>query len=171
MSTIQANPPIRMGVFDDTEEASRAIEELRRAGFQRREISVLCSDPAVASHFVEYVDQQPAGARTPRALSRVAVVYACLAAIGIGVGLFSSPSTTLIVLCVLLGIALLATFGATMLTRASERELSDYYDQAVVPGKLLLAVDLEDDAPPEKLTAADRVFDRFAGGHAALDHE
>lgn len=164
-------PPIRIGVFHDAEEASRAIESLRSAGFAPREIKVLCSDPAISSRFVQYVDQQPAGARTPRALTRAAWLFGLLALIGLAVGLFSGPTTTLIVLSVLLGLGLLVAFGSIMMTRGSERELSDYYDQAVVPGQVLVAVDLPDDAAPERLAAADGVFDRLTGSHAAADHE
>jgi hypothetical protein len=170
-SSVQSPPPIRIGVFHDVEEASRAIEQLRGAGFAPREIKVVCSNPAVSSRFVQYVDQQPAGARTPRALTRAAWLFGLLALIGLAVGLFSGPTTTLIVLSALLGVGLLIGFGSIMMTRGSERELSDYYDQAVVPGQVLVAVDLPDDAPPAKLAAADRIFDRLTGGHAAADHE
>lgn len=171
MPNIHTTQPIRMSVFDTVEEASRAIDALRDAGFQRHEINVVCSDPSLAVYFAEYVDQQPAGKRTPRALSRAVMLYAALAAVGITVALFSQSATAVAVLCALLGAGLLATFSAPMMTRASERELSDYYDQALLPGKLLVAVDLKDDAPPEKLAAADRVFDRTAGGHVGLDRE
>lgn len=170
-STVPSVPPIRIGVFNDAEAASRAIEQLRDAGFAPEQIKVVCSDPAIASRFVLYVDQQPAGARTPRALTRAAWLFGLLALIGLAVGLFSGPTTTLIVLSALLGVGLLVGFGSIMMTRGSERELSDYYDQAVVPGQVLVAVDLPEDAAPEQLAAADGVFDRLTGGHAAADHE
>jgi hypothetical protein len=42
-----------------------------------------------------------------------------------------------------------------MLTRGGERELADYYSQALVDGQILVAADTKD---PELLAAADRAF-------------
>lgn len=171
MTTLHAHPPIRTGTFDDADHAARAIAALREAGFLRSQIKVVCSDAEIRERFSDYVDEQPSGARTPRALTGAAIVYLCLAAIGLGVGFFANLTTTLIVLCVLLGIALLVTFGSTMMTRANERELSNYYSQAVIPGRILLAVDLPDDSSNERIMAAERIIDRFTDDHESLDRD
>jgi len=63
------------------------------------------------------------------------------------------------------------TFGSIMMTRGAEGALSDYYSQGVIPGQVLLAVELRDHAPRAKIEAADRVFERLTGSHAALDRE
>jgi hypothetical protein len=171
MTTLHALPPIRTGTFDDADQAADAIAALREAGFPRSQIKVVCSDAELRERFDQYVDEQPAGARTPGALTGAGIAYFCLAAIGLAVGFFASLTTTLIVLCVLLGIALLVTFGATMMTRANERELSNYYSQAVVPGRILVAVDLPDDSPAERVSAAERIIDRFTDDHESLDRD
>jgi hypothetical protein len=158
-------------VFDNLDDVAKAIEQLRRAGFRRSEIKVVSSGEDAIERFAQYVDQLPSGRRTSGALSRAAWLYAALAVAGIVVGLATSPATALIVTTALLGVALLATFGSIMLTRGAEQELSNYYAQGVIPGQVLLAVDLEDNAPREKIAAADRVFERFTGSHAALDRE
>lgn len=162
---------IRTGAFDQPDDVEEAIAELRRAGFRTSEIKVVTADDGAARRFASYIDQQPSGARTSKALSRAALVYSALAALGVVAALFTGPSVTLIVVCALLGVALLATFGFTMMTRGAERELSDFYSQGIIPGQLLLAVELPEDAPPDKIAAADRVFDRFTGTHTPLDLE
>lgn len=172
MSTTVTDSPIRTGSFDDAADVEAAITELRGAGFKQSEIRIVTSDEAAAQRFAEYIDQQPAGTRTPAALSRAVVIYIGLAVIALIVGLVSnSLITTLIVTSVLLGVALLVTFGSTMMTRGAERELSDFYAAGVIPGQILLAVEIPTGASQDRLAAADRIFQRFTGGHAALDRE
>lgn len=172
MSTSMTDSPIRTGTFDNPADVEAAIAELKRAGFQQSEIKVVTSEATAAARLSEYIDQQPAGTRTPAALSRAALVYLGLAIVGLLIGLFSgSLITTLIVTSALLGVALLATFGSTMMTRGAEKELSNYYAQGVIPGQILLAVELSAGEPQHRLAAADRVFERFTGGHTALDLE
>jgi len=171
MTAVPVQPPIRTGTFDDPALATRAIAALRKAGFSRSQIKVVCSDHAIADRFSEYVDEQPAGNRTPRALTNAAIACFCLAAVGLSVGLFASLTTTLITVCMLLGIGLFVTFGSTMMTRGNERELSNYYSEAVLPGKVLVAVDLPDNSPPERIATAKQVIDRFTADHASLDHD
>lgn len=171
MTTLQTLSPIRTGTFNDAEIAARTIATLRAAGFSRSQIKVVCSTAEIRERFAEYVDEQPSGAQTNGALNGAGIAYFCLAAIGLGVGLFASLTTSLIVLSVLLGVALLITFGSTMLTRASERELSNYYSHAVVPGRILLAVNLPDGVPAERVASAERIIDRFTDEHESLDRD
>jgi hypothetical protein len=171
MQTSSTAAPIRTATFDDPDHVAQAIGELRQEGFERSAIKVVCSDAETATRFREYIDERPAGARTPKALTLAALVYGALALIGLSVAFFASATTTLIVVTALLGVALLVTFGSTMMTRGAERELSDYYSSAVIPGQILLAVDLPENAPPHRISAADRILERFTGSHAALDHE
>lgn len=171
MTATHTDSPIRAGAFDNPDDVAAAIVDLRRAGFLASEIKVVAADQEVVHRFAEYVDQQPAGAGTSKALSRAAVLYVALTAVGLLVGLFSSPTTTLIVVSALLGVALLATFGSAMMTRGAERELADYYSEGAIPGQVLLAVELPENPPAGKIAAADRVFERFTGTHAALDRE
>jgi hypothetical protein len=58
-----------------------------------------------------------------------------------------------------------------MMTRANERELSNYYSQAVIPGRILLAVDLPDDTPPQRIADAERIIDNFTDEHESLDRD
>lgn len=171
MSTSLTDSPIRTGSFTDPNEVEAAIAELRRAGFRTSEIKVVTSDDESSRRFADFIDQQPAGTETPSALSRAVIVYLVLAAVALLAAQFASLVTTLIIVTVLLGVALFVTFGSTMLTRGAERELSDYYAQGVIPGQILLAVELPAGADHARLAAADRVFERFTGTHTALDRE
>jgi len=96
MTTAAPVSPIRAGAFDHPDDVATAIEQLHAAGFRSSEIHVVTSDPEAARRFASYIHEKPAGARTGKALSQAAVVYVVLAAIGIGVGLFSSGTTTLL---------------------------------------------------------------------------
>src|SRR5262245_61345319 len=60
--------PIRVGIFDGIEQAHRAIDGLLRAGFTKKHITVVCSDPIKKQHFSEFEHQRPAGTMAPIAV-------------------------------------------------------------------------------------------------------
>lgn len=176
MASIGHDGPIRVGVFETVEAALRAIADLRNAGFQRREISVVCNEPDAAPDLKPYIDQQPAGPESAGTmLTGAGIVYGVLAAAGILAAalaaIFIGMVTAFIVLGVALGIALLSVFGSIMVGRGTERELSNFYAQGVEPGQLLVAVDLDDDAPPQKVAAADRVLQQDANATLSLPRD
>jgi len=45
-----------------------------------------------------------------------------------------------------------------MMTRGMEREVADFYDQALEKGKVLLAVEVGDEVTSEQVATADRIF-------------
>ncbi len=176
MASVEHRPAIRAGVFETVEAARRAIDHLRNAGFERREISVVCTEAQVAPELKEYVDQHPSGPRSAgRALTRGGLVYGVLALVGVAVAAITAILVGLvaafIVLGVSLGIALLSVFGSIMVSRGSERELADFHAHNLEPGQLLVAVDLADDAPPQKSAAADQVLRSDTATTVGLPHE
>jgi len=52
-----------------------------------------------------------------------------------------------------------------MLTRGTEKEISNYYDQAVLEGKLLVAVEIHDHDGGLRLARAEQILDE-AGAEA-----
>jgi len=56
--------PVVVGIFATIDEAQRAVGQLLQAGFQKRQITVVCSDDEKEAHFREFERQEPA-ARTP----------------------------------------------------------------------------------------------------------
>jgi hypothetical protein len=153
--TEQRPNPIHMAVYDDVPSAAAAVRDLREAGFSQKEISVLCSDEHRERLFQEYQHEEPAGSH-----SEQAVQTAGLAALGLGgaavlTGLLTSAGTAIFAIGAFAGVAALGTFVSLMLTRGAEKELADYYDQAVIEGKILVGVETDD---PERQALADAIF-------------
>jgi hypothetical protein len=149
--------PIRVGVFSTVEGADHAVHKLLEAGFSKEQISVLCSDPAKERLFGDYEHEEPAGAYTLAAVTTGGAIGAALGGMAALAGVVATG-----------GVALLAAGGlatwaggvvgglvGAMMTRGVERELADYYDQAVVEGKLLVAaeVDRQHSGPSLELAA------------------
>jgi len=152
--------PIRVGVFRDVAQADKAVERLLEAGFGKDQISVVCSDKAVEAHFRAFEHQEPAGTFTPQAAIAGGTIGAVLgglttAAIGVATG----------------GIGLLATAGiglgaggaagsfvGAMMTRGVEKELANFYDQAVVDGQILVAAEADGSNVPASLNKAERIL-------------
>lgn len=152
--------PIRVGVFSTVRAADCAVENLLKEGFTREQITVICSDQTKEEHFHEFEHQEPAGSHTPAA---VAVGGAVGAALG-GLTALAGAVTTG-------GLALLAAGGlaawtggivgglvGAMMTRGVERELANYYDQAVTAGKILVAVDDHTEAQRQDLARAEQIL-------------
>jgi hypothetical protein len=178
MAAIHHESPIRVGVFESANAALRAINALLQAGFQRREITVVCNENAAepAPELKAYIRERPAGPRSAgRMLTGAGVLYGVLAVVGIGAAalaaVFIGIITAFIVLGVALGIALLSVFGSIMVARGSERELSNFYAQGIEPGQLLVAVDLDEHAPPQRVAAADQVLQQGAAATISLPHD
>lgn len=152
--------PIRVGVFSTMRAADCAVENLLNAGFTRDQITVVCSDRAKEEHFREFEHEEPAGSYTPAA---VAVGGAIGAALG-GLTVLAGAVTTA-------GLGLLAAGGlaawtggivgglvGAMMTRGVERELADYYDQAVTAGKILVAAEDHSEGQRQRLARADQIL-------------
>lgn len=146
-ATATADKPIRVGVYNTIEQADQAVQGLLDAGFTREEISVLCSDPAKEAHFREFEKEKPAGTFTLPAAATGGAIGATLGGLtalaGVvatgGIGLLAAGAVGL-----LSGGAFGSLIGA-MVTRGFEKSAANFYDQAVVAGKILVAV--EDHGP------------------------
>lgn len=160
MSHANLTPYIRVGVFESIPQAEKAVLGLRAAGFRREQISVLCSDRPTERHFREFEHEEPAGFYTPWALAGGAATGACVGATaGLAISLLAGNAALLSIGIVAAAAgAAIGGFIGSMLTRYAEGDLADYYDQAVVPGKILVAV--EDRAPraTERLNKAEQVL-------------
>lgn len=153
---------VRAGVFNNVGGAERAVEGLLNAGFTTAQITVICSDRAKEQHFREFEHQEPSGAHTKEAVAIGGVIGAALGGL-----------TALAGAAVTGGIGLLAAGGVAawsggiaggligaMMTRGVEKDMADYYDQALLAGKLLVAV--EDDDPQRLALAADVISEAGA---------
>ena len=153
--------PIRVGVFDTVDKASTAVRRLLEAGFPRESVTVVCSDETKERHFREFEHQEPAGKETP--------VYAATGGL---IGALAGGMRVAAVSVATGGVALLAAapisagaggviggFVGAMMSRGVEKELADYYSNAVVAGKLLVAAEAHGEDEDERLSIAERVLE------------
>lgn len=156
--------PFRVGIFPTVEGADKAVKALLAAGFTTEQITVICSDPVKERHFQQYEHEEPAGTFTPLAAATGSAIgaivggvasVAAMAATG-GIGIFVAGP-----LFAGTGAIVGGLVGA-MSTRGVEKEIANYYDQAVVAGKLLVAAEVHERNPGQKLAAAERAL-REAG--------
>jgi hypothetical protein len=141
------NATFEAGVFSDVEDATRAVHNLLAAGFTTEHITVVCSDETKERHFREFEHQDPAGTHTTTA----AVVGGTIGAAVGGLSVIAAAVATG-------GVALWAAGPITawaggvagglvgaMMTRGVEKELANFYQQAVIEGQILVAA--EDPGP------------------------
>jgi len=164
MSNVMSHDPaartVRAGVFSTVAAADRAVQRLLAAGFTKQQITVVCSDAAKEQHFREFEHQQPAGANTPEAAATGGALGAAIGgATAIAAGIAGGGLPLVIVGGAgLLTGSVLGGFLGAMLTRGVEKEAADYYDQAVVRGKLLVTVELEETQAGPSLAQAEEIF-------------
>jgi hypothetical protein len=140
--------------------AGKAVARLLEAGFSKYQITVVCSDQTKERYFREFEHQAPAGTTTPAAVATGGAVGALLA----GLTVVAAASVTG-------GVSLLVAGGVSswaggvvgglvgaMMTRGVERELANYYNQAVVEGKILVAAEDTGPDPYPHLSHASQIF-------------
>jgi len=138
--------PIQLGVFDNVDAAKQAVEALRQSGFSPDSITVITANEAYASEFDEQLkDQYAPGSQTNKALQNAGLTSLAVGAAAVGAGLVTSAGTAVMLVGAASGFALAGTFAAVMMTRGAEGELADYYDQAVVQGRILVGTETESD--------------------------
>jgi hypothetical protein len=171
MSTSLARP-IRVGIFDSVRQADEVVSQLLVGGFAPQQITVICSEEAVQRHFAQYEHQDPAGKFTPEA---GLIGGAC------GAALAGVATVALATLTPLGGVALLAAGGVAlwgggvagglvgaMMTRGVEKELANYYDQAVARGQILVAAEQEDRQRQAMLARAEAIFNAHGVGPLSM---
>ena len=156
-------PVIVAAVYADLPRADAVVDALRAAGYTTAEISVVCSDEAKEEHFRRFDHEDPAGDHAGGA-----------AAVGGVLGLAAGGVAALAALATgglaLVGAGAIAGAGAVagsflgvMLTRGEEGALSDFYDQAIREGQLLIGVELSGDDRDRRVAGADALFKAHGG--------
>lgn len=149
--------PVRAAVFVSLAETRHVVESLRNAGFSDDEITVVCSDETKEKYFRELEHQRPAGANTPLAATVGGVIGATLfglTTVGVGVATGGVPLLVAGGWGIWTG-GVLGGFVGAMLTRGIEKEAANYYDQAVMRGEILVAVETADTT---RLDQAERIL-------------
>jgi hypothetical protein len=158
--------PIRIGIFDTVEAADAAVHGLLAAGFTPEQITVVCSDDAKERYFRQFEHQDPAGTHTPRNALVGGAIGATLGGLAAVGGAMATGGLSLLATA---GIAAWAggVFGGlvgAMSARGIEKELANYYQQAVLDGKILVAAEDETPSRSRTLPEAARILEE-AGAH------
>jgi hypothetical protein len=159
MATGIATKVVRAGVFNRVGDAQAAVTSLENAGFNHREISVVCSEPQKARVFGDLAEEHPIRRKGSTFLARAAAFAVGVGLVALVVSTFAS-TTTVIVIVAALGALVLAVgpLQALMMTRGYEKESVDFYDQALQRDDILVAVEVHDDPPAPRLAEAERIL-------------
>jgi hypothetical protein len=156
-----APSPVRVGVFQRLANADAAVHALSQAGFDEKEITVICPTCA-PDDFDHYKRQEPAGAHTPAAATAGGAIGALLGGLVAITGITLTGGAGLLVagpmLAAAAGGAVAGGFVGAMMTRGLEPEMANFYDQAVQKGKILVGVECHGEGAQERLHTAERIF-------------
>lgn len=151
---------VEVGVFDSVSSAKCAVDRLHQCGFTVEEITVVCSDETKERWFKEFDHQQPAGTHTAKSSlvgGAVGATLGTLAVLGSAVATGSIALWAAGPIFAWTGGVAGGLVGA-MMTRGIEKELANYYQQAVVEGDILVAVAATASANAKELASAAQVF-------------
>jgi len=133
--------PVRAGVFSSVNDALDLVEKLQDAGFSWDEISVICSNEKKEELFPEEVQKSSEGQDANDALNIAGAGALGLGGIAAVTAMLSTAGMAVMIMGAFAGVAAAGTFASLMATRGFESEATDYYEQAVAEGKILVAVE------------------------------
>lgn len=158
---------IRAAIFQSTSAAEAAVDALRQGGFSNEEISVITSDEAKSKHFQELSDEGSVGEKANKAMDIAGLSLLGLSGAAILATLLSGGSA-IFVIGAFSGLAAGGTFAALMASRGLGSEATDFYEQAVQKGDLLVTVHVEGDRAKgdqteQRLNEAARILNAAGG--------
>ena len=142
-TTAHQDATFEVGVFSTVDEARRAVNELLKAGFSKEQITVVCSDETKERYFREFEHQDPAGTHTPTAAIVGGTIGAALGGLTVVASAVATGSLALWAAGPITAWAGGVAGGlvGAMMTRGVEKELANYYQQAIVDGQILVAAE------------------------------
>jgi hypothetical protein len=156
MNEHEPDRPFRAGVFNTVPLAEEAVRSLLAEGFSVEQITVVCSDEVKERHFREFEHTEPAGTNAPAAAAvgsavGAAVMGATTATLG---SLISMDAAAAMGGAGLWTGTIFGGFVGAMLSRGTENELANFYNQALEEGKILVAAEAHGDEADGKLARA-----------------
>ena len=151
---------VEAAVFKTVDQAEKVIQQLLHAGFAKEQITVVCSDQHKERNFGEFEHQEPAGTFTPQAVLAGGAIGALLGAIPV-VGLAVATGSVIVWIAgstVAVATTVAGGLVGAMTTRGLEKEVADFYQQAVVDGMILVSVEVDDPAQKPNLATAADIF-------------
>lgn len=137
--------PVRAGVFESVDDALLLVDKLRAEGFTWDEVSVICSDAKKEELFPEQVQQATTGSYDNHVLNMAGLGALELGGVATVAALLSTAGTAVMIMGAFAGVAIAGTFASLLATRGFETEASDFYEQAVEEGHILVAVEVKGD--------------------------
>lgn len=159
-STVKTDRPVRVGIFSTVAQAEQAVNGLLNAGFSREQVSIVTSDHYKEALLPRVHHEDPAGTHTPATTLAGSLIGATLGGLVVVAAAAATGGAALLVSG---GIAAWAggvaggLIGA-MMSRGVEPEIANYYNQAVLDGKILVAAEDEGPRQATQLAAAEAVF-------------
>lgn len=153
--------PIRAGVLSNLTEAQVVVKRLMEEGFTTEQVTVVCSDESIESHFRQFEHQDPAGKSLPGAATAGSTIGAMVGGLAAAAAGAATGNVTLALLGGAAGVCtggILGGFLGAMMTRGIEREAADFYDQAVTEGEVLITVNVQGEDAQARLTLAEQVL-------------
>jgi hypothetical protein len=157
---ITSTPALEAGVFTSIDDARQAVHALLDAGFAQQQITVVCSDETKERYFSEFDHQQPAGTHTPKATIAGGTIGAVLGGLTVIASALATGSLALWAAGPITAWAGGVAGGlvGAMMTRGVEKELANFYQQAVVNGQILVAAEEHGPDGRRKLAEAARIL-------------
>jgi hypothetical protein len=152
--------PLEVGVFSSIDDARNAVRGLVNAGFSSDQITVVCSDETKERYFKEFEHQEPAGTFTPTASIAGGTIGAIVGGLAVIASALATGSLALWAagpISAWAGGVAGGLVGA-MMTRGVEKELANFYQQAVINGQILVAAEDHGSASVAHLTQAARIL-------------
>jgi hypothetical protein len=150
--------PFRVGTFDTVAQAERAVRSLLAAGFTKDQLAVICSDKSKEQFFANLPAPEVAGPHTGASVVAGGAIGATVGGALLSATALVTGGAALLAagtVLVLTGGVLTGAFAADHFAGLA---LTDYYDQAVQCGKILVAVKIEDEEQAPRLAEAARIL-------------
>jgi hypothetical protein len=154
MDTLIQDRPVEVGSFNTVDAARTAVQGLLAAGFTTEHITVVCSDETKADLFHEFEHQKPAGSHAAAATAIGSTIGATLGGLTAFATVLATGNATLWAAgpISVWGGGVAGGLVGAMMTRGVEKELANFYQQAVIDGQILVAA--EDNSPNSEASLA-----------------
>lgn len=170
MSTSTENRPIRAGVFVSMDHAENAVRQLLNAGFQKDQITVICSDKSKERHFGSLHHHDGLTEVDHPGTAKSGIVGGLLGGLMTLAGVATTGGLGIVAVGPVLGGSIAGTLLGIFVGRGVEDELARFYDQAVTKGNLLVAVEVDDpDNHADQLAKAAKLLKESGAEPFALD--
>ncbi|HYC77102.1 MAG TPA: hypothetical protein VEI02_05680 [Planctomycetota bacterium] len=165
---------VRVGVFRNLHQADDAVRRLHDAGFGKDKLQVVCAK-CERTDLADYERKPPSGSAAPKAAAAGGAIGLVLGGLAAAAAVVGTGGAGLLVAGPVIastagGGAVAGGYIGAMLSRGVDREATDFYDQALGKGKVLVAADASGPDQEARIAAAERIF-REAGAEPIPLHK